>query len=80
MFRYGDESSNSGVVAYSLGDDFIVVQFANQTRGYIFTHATTGQEHVDNMKRHAIEGEGLATYINQHNPKYEDTIKLNPIG
>lgn len=34
--------------------------------GYEYDYTRPGREHVDAMKRLAENGQGLATYINQH--------------
>jgi hypothetical protein len=63
--RYQDRAKNSGVSAYQLGREFIVVQFRDGS-AYLYTHERPGRVHVEAMKRHALAGNGLATYINQH--------------
>lgn len=65
MERYRDLSGNSGVVAYHLGHDSILVQFKNGSR-YLYTYASTGPSDVDHMKRLAEKGKGLATFISRH--------------
>jgi hypothetical protein len=56
---------NSGVLAYNLGPDFIVIQFKSGER-YVYNHAKPGPTHVKAMKWCATHNAGLATYINQH--------------
>lgn len=56
--------SDSGVSAYQVGKDFIIVQFKSGDR-YRYDHATPGRQHVDAMKGRAASGHGLATYISQ---------------
>ena len=63
MERYGNTSGDSGVVAYTVGRDFIVVKFRDGGR-YRYDYASTGRAEVDEMKRLAILGRGLAAYIN----------------
>ena len=63
--RYRDLSGESGVAAYHIGHDSIVVQFKTG-KGYLYTYASTGPSDVDHMKRLAAQGEGLATFISQH--------------
>ena len=62
---YQGFDENSGVSAYALGHDFIVVEFRHDGR-YLYTHAAPGRRHVETMKKLARAGHGLATYINQH--------------
>lgn len=65
--RSGKES---GVVAYSIADDSIVVMFAGGER-YTYTYSSAGQDVVEDMKQLAEQQKGLSTYISQHQPGYE---------
>lgn len=65
MERYRDRSGKSGVAAYHIGNDSILVQFKTGDR-YLYDYASTGQSDVEHMKRLATKGEGLATFISQH--------------
>jgi hypothetical protein len=62
---YGDLSGTSGVAYYGIGDEFIAVQFDDDTI-YLYSYLRPGQAHVQQMKQLAVAGSGLATYINQH--------------
>jgi len=63
MERYKNRSSDSGVVAYDVGPDFIVVEFRDGGT-YRYDYASTGKTEVEQMKWLAVLGRGLATYIN----------------
>jgi hypothetical protein len=63
--RYKDQSGNSGVRWYAIGPSFVYVWFEDG-KGYEYNKSKPGNAHVDEMKRRAEEGRGLATYINQH--------------
>ena len=63
--RYGDISGRSGVAEYEIGEDFIRIWFADG-RGYEYNSLKPGKEHIDEMKRLALSGRGLTTYINKH--------------
>jgi hypothetical protein len=63
MERYRNIGSDSGVVAYEVGADFIVVEFRDGGT-YRYDYASTGRDEVEQMKRLAVLGRGLATYIN----------------
>ena len=65
MQQYDNLSGDSGVERYEIGSDFIRVQFRTGVT-YRYDHATTGAEHVDQMKTLAVSGRGLGTYISQH--------------
>lgn len=65
MERYRDLRGNSGVAAYAIGHDSILVQFKTG-HWYLYTYASTGQSDIEHMKRLAAKGERLATFISQH--------------
>lgn len=64
MKRYRDLSGQSGVVAYDMSDDAITVKFRDGDV-YRYDYAATGQREVEEMKRLAVAGQGLATYISR---------------
>jgi hypothetical protein len=71
MTPYTSKSGKtSGVTAYSLGDDFIIVQFDSYKR-YKYSHRTAGKPVVDTMKDLALASEGLSTFIAQNEPGFE---------
>lgn len=63
MTRYG--SAKSGIVAYELRDDAILVKFRSG-EVYVYDVERPGPAHVAEMKRLAVAGEGLATYISRN--------------
>jgi hypothetical protein len=65
MRRYHNKAGNSGVLAYEAGDDFILIKFIDGTN-YLYTNAVTGESHIEQMKKLAVQGEGLSTYISQN--------------
>lgn len=64
MQPYGN-AARSGVRAYESTAGAISVEFADGTV-YVYTHASAGRARVEQMKRLARAGRGLATYISQH--------------
>jgi hypothetical protein len=56
---------NSGVSAFNMGPNFIIVQFKSGDR-YLYNHTAPGRRHVEAMKKLAARNEGLTTYISQH--------------
>jgi hypothetical protein len=64
MKRYSDLSGTSGVRAYAIAEQAITVQFADGGI-YVYSYASAGRERVDEMKRCALAGRGLSTYISQ---------------
>jgi hypothetical protein len=65
MERYGNVSGDSGVRAYEILPDGIEVQFLSGEI-YFYTVASAGRTHIQRMKRLALQGQGLSTYISQH--------------
>lgn len=65
MKRYRNLSGNTGVIAYAIAADAIDVQFAGGDI-YVYSYASAGREHVEEMKRRAAAGRGLATFISRH--------------
>ena len=65
MKRYRNLEGHSGVLAYDIRADAIAVKFAGGDV-YDYTYARPGRAHVEQMKRLALAGRGLSTYISQH--------------
>jgi hypothetical protein len=65
MKPYQNRSADSGVVAYEITDDSIVIKFRDGGI-YRYDHAVTGKNEVEEMKRRALAGKGLATFINRN--------------
>ena len=71
MERYSNLSGTSGVLAYQLGDDHIVVQFnAGQDTFYKYTNHSAGSGVVEVLKNLARQGLGLNSYISTNKPGY----------
>lgn len=58
-------AENGGVSAYQIFDEAIMLKFKDG-RSYLYDYIKPGKEHVEEMKKLAINGSGLTTYINQH--------------
>lgn len=65
MQPYRHPSGNTGVIAYQIAARAITVQFAGGDI-YVYSYASAGRERVEEMKRLAVAGSGLATFISQH--------------
>ena len=65
MHRYRNNSGESGVVAYDIGQDSITIQFSGGER-YLYTERSTGAESIARMQELAREGRGLSTFVSQH--------------
>jgi len=66
MQRYADIGNDSGVSSFAIGDSYIDVWFKNGSRSYRYSYRSAGQYHVENMKRLAMAGDGLQSYINSN--------------
>lgn len=65
LHRYANRAGNSGVVAYALVADAIVVEFSGGGR-YLYDGVRPGRRHVARMRELALAGRGLASYINRY--------------
>ena len=65
MERYRNLHGSSPITRYESGRDYIRVEF-NGATVYLYTYASTGKHHVEQMKRLAAAGAGLAAYISTH--------------
>lgn len=66
MEAYLNKSGISGVVGYEIGSDFIKVKFKGNNCVYLYNYKAPGAAHVETMKKKAIDGIGLGTYISQY--------------
>ena len=62
MEKYKNRNGDSGVQSYEIGSDFIIVQFINDG-SYLYNYQIPGSSLVERMKKLAIKGQGLSTYI-----------------
>jgi len=62
MEKYKNKKGDSGVQSYEIGSDFIIVQFINDG-SYLYNYKIPGSLHVERMKKLAVKGQGLSTYI-----------------
>lgn len=63
--QYKNLGGDSGIAGYQIGPDYIRVMF-NDSSVYLYTSASAGEEHIDNMKSLAEAGEKLNAYINRN--------------
>lgn len=70
MTPYSSASGKeSGVTAYEIGVDFIIVRFCSVD--YKYSYNSCGQLATEIMKKLALASGGLSTYISQNAPDYE---------
>lgn len=70
MKQYKNLSGKSGVVAYAIGRDFVDVEFRAGSR-YRYSQASAGDDDIEQMKKLAVAGRGLSTFISREQPAYE---------
>lgn len=64
MIIYDNLGGDSGVVAYEIGSNWIEVEFKRgRHRHYLYDYNSTGEIHVETMKKLAQMGSGLNSYI-----------------
>jgi hypothetical protein len=64
MTPYGNLNGSSGIMAYEIRARSIVVEFRHGGK-YLYDYDTPGETDIEEMKVLALEGSGLATYINR---------------
>ncbi|GAA4736904.1 hypothetical protein [Flavisolibacter ginsenosidimutans] len=65
MTPYANLNGNSGVRAYQVGTNLIDVQFSDWSV-YRYTYSSTGANYIEEMKRLAIAGRGLNSFIGKY--------------
>lgn len=66
MEKYRSRSGKiSGVTAYDIGEDYIIVEFRSGER-YKYSISKCGEMHIANMISRALNQLGLSTYISQN--------------
>ncbi|WP_395022943.1 hypothetical protein [Dongia sp.] len=70
---YGNGAT--GVTAFAVRDDFIIVRFKNSARDtYVYDREKPGPEQLERMKWILRKGSGLTTYINRHVRDYAERL------
>ena len=64
MHRYKSLSGHSGIRAFDIKQDSIKIEF-NDGSIYLYDDKKPGPVHLAQMKKLAIKGQGLTTYINK---------------
>jgi hypothetical protein len=62
MTKYRNLSGQSGVLGYDLGADSIMVYFSDGS-AYLYTYTSAGAANIEEMKRLAVAGSGLNSFI-----------------
>lgn len=72
MQTYKDWDNDSGILAYEIGSDYIIVQFKKgRDLFYKYTYGSAVISHISEMKRLAQIGDGLNEYIVRNKVRHE---------
>jgi hypothetical protein len=63
---YENLNPSAGVVSYEMLEHAILLEFRGGRFRYLYDATKPGAAHVAKMKRLALAGRGLTTYISQH--------------
>jgi len=77
MQPYLNRSGNSGVVAFKIQRDFIIVRFRGGEL-YVYESERVGRDHIDEMKRLAVAGRKLSTYISRNRDVWSGAVGYDP--
>ncbi|MCB5186127.1 hypothetical protein LG201_13010 [Methylobacillus gramineus] len=69
MEIYKDVDGDSGISAYEIGEDRVSIRLISGAI-YVYTFASAGREHIENMKKLAKGGDGLNSYIKRNKVPY----------
>jgi hypothetical protein len=62
---YQKHNPKAGVLTYEILKGAIILEFADHKFRYVYDATSPGPEHVEAMKRLALSGSGLTTYVNR---------------
>ncbi len=65
MTSYKNLAGNVGICSYELGEQKISIKFHSR-KSFLYDTQTSSKDHIDSMKRLAIQGFGLNYYINEN--------------
>jgi hypothetical protein len=66
MELYANRSGKSGIKGFETGADYIKIWFTSFSEPYLYTYQKPGKRKVERMKKLALLGKGLSTYISQY--------------
>ena len=64
--EYKSRNPDAGVRNFEILPDGIILEFTDRKSRYLYNSRKPGRMHLQNMKRLALAGDGLTTYVNQH--------------
>ncbi|PKG37028.1 hypothetical protein [Psychromonas sp. Urea-02u-13] len=66
MQKYADINNDSGVDSFEIHATSITVWFDGAPKSYTYSYGIAGSQHVEEMKKRALVGDGLNAYINMN--------------
>ncbi len=79
IIKYLNKSGKSGVKAYEILPSAIRVQFIKSGKWYSYSYTSAGMAHVEQMKKLALSGFGLNSYIQRWvRPMYDKQLIIYP--
>jgi len=73
MIQYKNIAGDSGIKAFEISEHSITVQFTTGAT-YLYTYSSAGKKHIEKMKKLALAGKGLSTFISQNVKDNYDSI------
>lgn len=73
MQKYNDINNDSNIESFEIGEDFIEVEFKDGSI-YKYTYFSAGAHCVEEMKKLALNHNGLNSYISKNKPNYSSKI------
>lgn len=78
MISYKNLNGNSNVKCYNISENYIDIEFYNTPLVYRYSNVVPGSQFLNELKRLAIQGYGLNSYINKYVKKnYERRIPVS---
>jgi len=75
MEAYKNLNGNSGIESYEIGSDEITIRLTDGEI-YVYTNQSAGNDNIEQMKKLALAGSGLHTFMNDE-VKYLYRSKLD---
>ena len=69
MQYYQNKSGRSNIVAFEIGVDHITIMFRGNSI-YTYNYQSAGSEVVEHMKKLALQGYGLNSFISSNKPQH----------
>ena len=66
MISYKNLNGNSNVKCYNISENYIDIEFYNTPLVYRYSNIVPGRQVLNELKRLAIQGYGLNSYINRY--------------